>query len=739
MNSTNILGEKQPATGLPGRLADSADRLVVGLVSTKIQHQHLERLAIIYVRQSSPRQVVENRESKARQYLLADYAVRLGWPRERVLVIDEDQGSSATTSDKRFGFQRLLAEVSMDHVGIILGLEMSRLARSDKDWHHLLEVCAIFGTVLADQDGVYDPTDPNDRLLLGLKGTMSTLELHTMRNRLEKGRLFKARRGELFLDLPSGYIKLPSGGIALDPDEQVRTVVSLIFEKFAELGSVRAVFAYLLRQGIRVGIRPNGGPNRGQLEWRRPCVGMLYGMLHHPFYAGAYAYGRRPVDPKLKLTGRARSGRKWVPMEQWKVLKRDSVPAYITWEQYLQNQEQIRRNRSSWTTPGTPREGSALLGGLVVCGRCGLRMAVYYAKPPRGRYECRRAYHKGQERTCRGLGAFVADELVGQQVLSVLQPTALELSLRANEDLQRDRERQTRHWQQQLERARHDSRQAERRYRAVDPENRLVARTLEQQWEQSLLHDRQLAEEYDRFVQQTSPVLSSAEKDRIQALASDIPALWQSPATTAADRKAIIRCLIDHVVINVQHNTEYVDLTIHWVGGFVSQHQILRPVSYGQLRDLDHLVHRLRELSDACQSADQIANQLNQEGFSPPRLRSLFSKAVVRQLLSRFGMARERPATVVLGPDEWWASGLAKKLHLPSSTLQHWILRGWVQYRQSPGRRFRILWADHDELHRLEQLYVYAKTHHRGPFPAVLTTPKQQSASSLIQTSRAQD
>jgi DNA invertase Pin-like site-specific DNA recombinase len=727
MSKSNLPHPRQPATGGPERSPDSTDRLVAGFASAKIRPQHWERLAVIYVRQSSPRQVIDHQESKARQYLLADHAVRLGWPKERILTIDEDQGNSGTTADGRFGFQRLLAEVTMNHVGMILGLEMSRLARSDKDWHHLLELCAIFDTTLADQDGVYDPADPNDRLLLGLKGTMSTLELHTMRNRLEKGKLFKAQRGELFLDLPSGYVKVPSGGLALDPDEQVRAVVRLIFEKFTELGSVRAVFHYLLREGIRLGIRPHDGPNRGQVEWRRPCPTTLYSILHHPFYAGAYAYGRNPVDPKRKHSGRSRRGRRWVSMEEWKVLKRDCLPAYITWEQYLQNQEQLRRNCSGWEMPGAPRQGEALLGGLLVCGQCGMRMSVYYACMHRGRYECRQEARLGLERTCRGLSASVVDALVAQQVWTALEPTALELSLRAGEDIQRERERQTRHWKQQLERARYETRQAERCYRAVDPENRLVARTLEQQWEQSLRQERQRQEEYDRFLQQTAPVLSPAERERIRALASDIPGLWHSSTTTAADRKAILRCLVDRVVVHVEGDTEYVDLTIHWAGGFVSQHQVRRPVAtYGQLRDFDHLVERLRELQGAGSSAAQIADQLNQEGFYSPKQRSPFNKALVRQLLSRLGLSSERPGTVVLGPHEWWASDLARELQIPPTTLQRWIRRGWLQTRRSPLRGFRILWADCEEFKRLEQLRAYTKAHAKGPFPAELTVPKRR-------------
>jgi DNA invertase Pin-like site-specific DNA recombinase len=705
----------------------ATDRLITGLSSTKIGPHHLQRLAVVYVRQSSVHQVLAHRESKARQYLLGDYAVRLGWARERVLIIDEDQGSSGTTACERSGFQRLLAEVTMDHVGMVLGLEMSRLARSDKDWHHLLEVCAVFDTVLADQDGIYDPADPNDRLLLGLKGTMSTLELHTMHNRLEKGRLFKAQRGELFHDLPSGYVKLPSGGIALDPDEQVQAVVRLIFEKFTELGSVRAVFRYMLRHGICLGIRPNGGPNRGQLEWRRPRVATLYAMLRHPFYAGAYAYGRNPVDPKRKHFGRSGKGRRWVPMEQWKVLKRDSVPAYITWDQYLRNREQLRRNGSGWEKPGTPRQGEALLGGLAVCGRCGARMSIFYTCVHRGRYECRREAREGLERTCRGVRAKTIDALITQQVLTALEPAALELSIRAAEDIQGERERLAQHWKQRLERVRYEVRQAERCYRAVDPENRLVARTLEQKWEQALQQQRRLEEEHDRFQQQMPSILSAAERERIQTLASDMPALWHASTTTAQDRKAIVRCLIDRVVISVQGDTEYVDVTIHWAGGFVSQHQVLRPVhGYSQLRDFDLLVQRIRELQGDGRSNAEMANQLDQEGFRPPRNAQAFSKELIHQLVSRLGIPGESRHTLVLGPDEWWESGLARRMRMPQRTMHNWVLKGWVQYRRSPLRGFYILWADAKELQRLEHLRAQIKVQHKGPYPSQLTTPRKR-------------
>ena len=308
--------EQKPDEARPAEAKRTAPR-PGRLSSTKVHERHVASLAIVYVRQSTPQQMIEHRESLDRQYALTDYALALGWSSDRILTIDEDLGRSGRSADGRPGFQRLLAEVSMDHVGVVMGLEMSRLARSCKDWHHLLEVCAVFGTLLADQDGVYDPNDPNDRLLLGLRGTISEVELHTMRNRLDRGKLNKAERGELFMCLPIGYAWSPAHDVVMEPDEQARGVVQLIFEKFVELGSGGAVFHYLLENDIKIGVRPHDGPNPGVLTWRRASVATIYGLLHNPMYAGTYAYGRCPIDPKRRLTKKSKpaAGRKEVSHE----------------------------------------------------------------------------------------------------------------------------------------------------------------------------------------------------------------------------------------------------------------------------------------------------------------------------------------------------------------------------------------------------------------------------------------
>lgn len=581
------------------------------LTSTKVLARHLERLALVYVRQSTPQQVLEHRESLARQYALSDYALALGWGSSRILTIDEDLGRSGRSAVGRPGFQRLLAEVSLGHVGIILGLEMSRFARSCKDWHHLLEVCAVFGTLLADQDGVYDPNDPNDRLLLGLRGTISEVELHTMRNRLDRGKMHKAERGELFMCLPIGYAWSPSRKVILEPDEQARRVVQLVFDKFAELGSTTKVFRYFIEHDIKIGVRPHDGPNPGVLTWRRLKLGAIFHMLRHPMYAGTYVYGRNPIDPKRRLNRINKSARTWVPREEWKVMIHDRVPAYITWEQYEANQERMRQNASRWDGRCSVRRGAALLGGLAVCGHCGKRFGVIYPGRNKPRYECITHHREGREKSCQGVSAHNVDELVVQQVLRALEPASLELSLRACEDIGRERQRLTTLRQQELQRAGYEALRAERHYRSVDPENRLVAGTLEKEWERALAKQRQLQEDFERFERETPQGLTEAERAQIHSLANDLPALWRAPETSAADRKEIVRGLIDRVVVTTQGPTEHIDVTIHWQGGFVSQHAVVRRVlSYDQLRDFQAILEQVRAGHAAGLLSAQIAAQL---------------------------------------------------------------------------------------------------------------------------------
>ena len=694
--------------------------------SSKILDLHLVRLAIVYVRQSDPQQVLNHRESRERQYELVELAVALGWPREHVVIIDDDQGKTARTAVQRSGFHRILAEVTMEHVGLVLGIEMSRIARNNRDWHNLLEMCAVFGTILADEDGVYDPKDTNDRLLLGLKGTISEFELVTMRNRLERGRLHKAQRGELFHNVPTGYVKLSTERVEMDPDEQVRDVIRLVFDKYDELGTVWGVFDYLVRNKIRLGIRPYHGPNRGNLEWRRPNLATVLQVIRNPIYAGAYAYGRRPYKRVWTAEGERTSAGNWVPMEQWKVLKRDHLPAYITWDRYLANQERLRQHRSLPGSKGAPRNGAALLTGLVICGNCGRRLQASYRTRQCAHYDCIRHRQEGTEQTCYGLKAAVVDELVTQQVLRALEPAALELSCQAMETIERDRARLDKHWRQRLEQAGHEAKDAERRYRAVDPENRLVARTLEQRWEEALRAERHVRDDYDRFLREQPPRLGPEERARIAALSSDLPALWHDPGTTHQDRKEIIRHMVEKVVVEVNHDSEYVIVTIHWHGGFTSAHEIVRPVQfYEQLRDFDTLMARVVALRQEGHTAAQIADCLNREGFSPPKRCDVFSPELVHKLLSRHEVRTQITYDAQLGPDEWWLPKLAEQIPVSVGKLAGWARQGWLHARKTPVKRRWVLWADKAELKRLRKL---AAESHRGivEYPAELTTPRER-------------
>ncbi len=714
----------------PNNPPRTAPRPLPAFTAGKVQPHHLDRLAVVYVRQSTPKQVLDNRESTDRQYQLVDRAVALGWRPDRILVIDDDLGRSGRTAD-RAGFQRLLAEVGLNHVGLILGSETSRLARSCKDWYQLLELAAVFGVLIADHDGLYDPGQHADRMMLGLSGMMSEAELHVMRNRLDQGKRNKAARGELFLSAPIGYIRGPSGEMMLDPDEQVQSAIRLIFDTFAVRGSVRQVLVYLAREGIRLPIRSRNGPNQGQIEWRDPIPATVYNVLRHPIYAGAYCYGRSRLDPRRKVPGRPLTGRVRVPMHEWAVLLRDALPAYITWGQYEANQERLRQNRSSFETSGAPRPGSALLGGLATCARCGWRMYVSYRGWPQSpRYVC----HKNNpprpdQPRCPSVSSRTIDTLVSQQVLAALAPAALELSLTAADDLQQDAERLDRHWQLQLERARYQTERARRQFDAIEPENRLVARELERRWEESLRAEQRLQEEFARSRPGRSQELTALDRERIASLATDLPALWAMAGP--ADRQAILRHLVERVEIEATEHSEATRLTIRWVGGGISRHELVRPVfTYEQLGNLPQLRERIRELMAAGRGSGEIAAQLNEEGFRSPRGDQRFKADRIRQIVCRLGLRRRRSSLPADAPrlksHESWMTDLAEELAIPVPTLMAWCRRGWVEARKVEAVVFRwVVWADESEKRRLKQLAGGRASGLHYPYSAELTTPKR--------------
>jgi hypothetical protein len=547
---------------------------------------------------------------------------------------------------------------------------------------------------------------------------MSEAELHVLRGRLEAGQRNKAQRGEFFSHAPIGYVRAAGGGLALEPDEQARGVVQLIFAKFAELGSVAALLRYLSRQQIRVGVRDHRGPEAGQLRWRPPNSATLQGMLHHPVYAGAYVWGRRYTDPRKQVAGRRGSGRAWAAPAAWDVLLRDRLPAYISWEQYEANQRQLRDNSPKFGR-GTPRDGCSLLGGLVICGRCGRRMGLAYADRARPRLVCDGARNHSGTSQCQALTAQPVEALVGRQVLRALEPASLELSLAAADQIEAEQQRLQAYHAQGLERARYEAERAGRQYTAVEPEHRLVARDLERRWEEALRQQRAAEEALERCRREQPARLTDSQRARIQALAADVPALWNAPTTRPSDRQTIVRQVLERVEVKVPDGTERVEVALRWIGGYESRHEVRRPVSsYRRLQDGDRVLARVRELKQQGLPHAEVARRLNAEGFRGPRGQE-FTVPMASFLAARVrgtGRSSEPAATAPL----WRSKALADRLDVPAATLNTWRRRGWVHAQCRAGRW--IYWANEAELARLGKLRSYPRVA-LIPVPSELTTP----------------
>lgn len=542
-------------------------------LSAKIMATHLERLACVYVRQSTPKQVERNQESQRYQYRLVQRAAALGWSRERTRVIDSDLGLSGKESAHRSGFTDLVAEVSLGHVGIVLGYEVSRLARNNADWYHLLDLAAVFGTLIADSDGVYDTRLYNDRLLLGLKGTMSEAELHLLRLRLTAGRMNQVRRGAYRQHLPTGLMRLPDSTVVKEPDEQVRHTIELVFEKFDELGSCEKVLRYLREKGIRLPRWQRAGLHSGELLWKMASYAAIGEIIHNPAYAGAFAYGRRQTDPRRQQPGRQGTGHLHKPPEEWLHLQRDVYPAYITWEQYEAHQARLQQNATDFGAPslrqedgarGAAREGAALLQGLVVCGRCGYRMYVVYKVT--GRYNCRALRRPIGQGMCASLHAPVIDEAVSAAFFAALRPAKLDALEAVLGEQQAERERLTRHWQERMKRARYDAHLAQRQYDAVDPDNRLVAAELERRWEASLRELRVTEEGFERFEREPEATLTPELRRQLRHIADELPKLWASGQLSVVQQKELLRSLIAQVILK-RVTPDHIEVKIVWVSG----------------------------------------------------------------------------------------------------------------------------------------------------------------------------
>jgi excisionase family DNA binding protein len=696
-----------------------------GGLSEKIFRRHRERLAIVYIRQSTVQQIERHQESTRLQYALVDRAFHLGWARETIVVVDDDLGRSGATIEGRLGFQRLVAEVGLGRVGLVLGVEMSRLARSNRDWHQLLEICALFDTLIADCDGVYDAGNFNDRLLLGLKGTMSEAELHILKARMLEGRRAKARRGELGKPLPMGYVRRPSGEVALDPDEQAQATIRLVFALFERFRTVGKVLCYLVEHDIRMPVRTPGGPGKGELEWRRANRPTLHNLFGNPIYAGIYAYGVRPVDRRRQKPGRPGTGRRSPRAGEADVFLPDRVPAYITREQFDRNQAQLRANRADHLGP--VRAGTALLSGLVVCGQCGLRMAAVYNNDGHAaRYMCSNQTVSYGGPLCQSLKAAPVDEQVTSIVLQALEPAALEASLAVAADLQAERAALEQQWCQRLERAQYKVDQARRRYTNTEPENRLVARTLEREWEEALAEQVRLAADHERFRRERRQAPDPTELAAIRQLTADLPALWQASTTTSEERQTIVRLLLERVLITVLDASEQVRLECHWHGGSKTIHTLIRPVARMKaLSTYPALLARAVDLHQVGNACADIATILNQEAWRPPKRRDTFTADMVRRLLITAGVItpRRRQSRTLpeRQPDEWTIRELAEKLGVPQPTLYHWVQNGRLRSRlvKAGGGSAKLVTADADTIANLKIIRATPPPWRRLPPPAV--------------------
>jgi Recombinase/Recombinase zinc beta ribbon domain len=547
-----------------------------------------------------------------------------------------------------------------------------------------------------------------------------------------QGKLNKARRGELLGTPPIGYLRLATGEWVLDPDEQVQAVVRLLFDQFDREATLHGLLRYLVHHQIRIPVRVAGGPNQGQLEWRRPNRTTLSNLLRHPSYAGAYRFGHRPTDPRKKRPGRPSTGKLIRRPEECLVLLRDRLPAYITWERFEANQERLAANRNLPNTPGAPRQGPALLAGLVRCGRCGRRLMVRYSgAQQRVSYTCTRGSADYAEPLCQGLSnATRLEELVAGQVLAAVQPAALEASLAAVAGVERQRAELTRQWQLRRERAALDVDRAARQYQACEPENRLVARELERRWEETLKQQRQLDGEYERFERSAPAELSDSALSSIRALAADLPAVWAAATTTPAERRQIARLLLERVMVTVDKASERVDVVLHWIGGVTQDHVLTRRVTrYCQQSDYPRLVARLRELCAGRENAAAIAERLNAEGFHPPKRTDRFTGAMIQRLTMHLGLARRQRhgSTTGLGADEYRPMGLARRLGVSRDTVRRWLRVGWLNLRRDEDGH-HVIWADASELRRLRELHALPRSWANKKRLAKLKQPKPRPA-----------
>jgi len=661
-------------------------------MSDKITGTHLARAACVYLRQSTTAQLERNRESTARQYQLVDRAVELGWRRDQVRVIDEDLGLSGAGTTRREGFEVMASEVALGHVGLILAIEVSRVARNNAEWYRLLDFCGLTDTLIGDEDGLYHPGLYNDRLLLGLKGTMSEAELHIIRARLLGGIRNKAQRGELRRGLPIGFVWGEADGeVRFDPDEAVTHAVQTVFEKFAETGSVRQVWVWFRSQKLLFPSRPH---MQASLRWIPPTYHALHAVLTSPVYAGAYCYGRTCHERYIDPQGQVRKKMRLLPRSEWQVLIQDHHPGFIGWDTYEMNQARLAKNTRplAHQSSGAIREGAALLQGLATCGRCGRKLKVYY----QGRHATP-GYHcpgstlvNGRAVYCLRIGGVRIDRAVSDAFLQTVEPAGIEAALEAERILDDDRDAALAQWRLQVERAQYEAQQAERRYRAVEPENRLVARSLEAEWETRLEELAAAQTELEHHQRARPRLLMEAERHHLRALGADLPRVWLAPSTTDRDRKELLQALIEEVCISVDRGASNAHLMLRWRGGLITERDVgLWSVRVPAIKTEEDTIELLRRLAPHYSDA-VIAGILNRQGR-----RSATGERFTANMIGSLRRYRQIPKHQ---PEEQKSEGdpvpiakAAKILGVAPSTLHRCLMSGIIVGEQmTPGAPWRI-------------------------------------------------
>jgi DNA invertase Pin-like site-specific DNA recombinase/predicted DNA-binding transcriptional regulator AlpA len=664
---------------------------------TKIGASHLNRAAYVYLRQSSAAQVEHNRESTQRQYALVTKASTLGWPAQQIIVIDEDLGLSGAGVVERSGFARLTAEVALGHVGIVLGLEVSRLARNNADWYRLLDLCGLTDTLIGDADGIYHPAMFNDRLLLGLKGTMSEAELHVLRARLNGGIRNKAARGELRRALPVGFVwGEVDGEVRFHSDEAVCTAIRTVFARFSELGSVRRVWLWLRSEGLSFPLQTRYG---GSIRWVDPSYIAVYHVLTNPVYAGAYVYGKSRHEVTLDRCGARKKRVRKLPQSQWSVLIPNHHQGFIDWSTYEANRARISANthpRPHQSGCGAVREGTALLQGLAVCGHCGRRLRTHYTgRTASPGYHCPgKRIENGRGLYCLNVGAIQIDDAVAQAVLTALAPLGIEAALAAAVRIEADHDGALAQWRLAVERASYEAQRAERRYRAIDPDNRLVARGLEAEWEKLLRELETAKAELARREQRRPRMLSADERSRLLALGSDLRQVWRAPTTTARDKKELLRALLEEVIVTVNKDEYRSHLTLRWRGGALAEIDLDMPRRRAApVRTDEDTVALVRRLAVHYPDA-VIAGILNRQQRTTA-YGHRFTANHVGGLRRHWNIARyEAPATPPDG-EMLTIKQLAETLGVATSTIHRWLNDGIIAGEQlTPGAPWRIRLTD---------------------------------------------